>query len=953
MNEVRVNSNAKTYLIKGVNIHMKTRNIMSLDGDWDFTYERNLPNLENPKLAKSNMYHVKMPVPGYWDDYTDRLKYTDFWSRDCKFNPEFRRIDSMPLGAAKPPDASLPFLLGTGWYKKVFQASKDWGNCCVTLCIGGITLEGWVWLNGKLIGYHLGHLTPFEFNIDEALKPGEENELVIAVSNIREDRIGCSIRGYKGKSAGITRSVFLQVCREARLQDCYVHTTKELDELIWEVQVQEKEISAKKYIRWEIIDSTKDCVIAEGSKAIHAPIVLWKTEIYGLQPWSDRHPKLYTLRFTLYNDDGILDMLEQAFGMRYMDTLGNKLLLNKKPILLRGLTDHAYFPQTCTVPTSRAYYMDSLKILKQLGFNWVRFHTWTPPEECLEAADELGMMLQVEAPNGFIESDWLDILMTCRRHPSVVVYCCGNEVAIDEFMLMHLEQMAAHCKRLAPDSLFNPMEGLRAIEYELDETALGYVNEPYPHNAARLKRLDAVSDVYAPHGALFSYHSLATDDTLMRQRLSIFSQPCLMHEVGINDSYLNLDLEHRYANTRIGADLFSAVRKHMEERGVLKNAALYYQNSCKWMKQIVKYSIEQARRCDMVSGYDLLGAIDCHWHRTGYAVGILNEFYELKAGFTREDVLRFNRESVLLADCGVDRNLYFGEHRRIAMYASLYNGSHLEHGSLQWQLVDDMQVIIDRGEQVVEQAFNGQVTALGAITMTIGRLTSATRLILKARLTSEKYDIENQWDFWAFPEERTKQDSGSDIKVNILNNLDQTAIEFMKEGGRVLLLGGDVFSTLPTTFQIMSGGRVQGNNATVIYDHPITRKFPHEGYCDWQFYSMIEKGATVVFDDLNLPFEPIIEMVSSYKLIRKQASLFEVGVGKGGCVVCTFHIEPHNPAACYLREQIMDYLTSDDFAPKINVSRKQLLELVQTGNELSVDFSTDEGYDDGGHVNQG
>ncbi|WP_159887318.1 glycoside hydrolase family 2 protein [Paenibacillus puerhi] len=927
------------------------RKVISLDGDWEFAYRKEAPDMQQLEFPQRDDYEVKMPVPGYWDDYTDRLRYTNFWSRDCKFNPDYRNISAFPMGAGKPPDTSLPFLLGAGWYKKSFTADAEWKERSVTLHVGGVTLEAWVWLNGQFIGYHLGHLTPFELSMDEALRFGERNELVIVVANTRTDRIGCSIRGFQGKSAGITRSVYLQVTGETRIRDCYVRPNAVRDQLIWEMDIAHKSAAAQLTIDWEIVDPLIGQKIAKGSQNVSYPLSRWTTEVFGLEAWSDRNPRLYQLRFILRDGIRILDTHEQPFGFRNMEALGRKLLLNGEPVLLRGLTDHAYFPETCTVPTARSFYMDTLQKLKRIGFNWIRFHTWTPPEECLIAADELGMMLQVEAPNGFQETDWLDILTTCRKHPSVVIYCCGNEVALDEQMLDHLELMAQHCKRLAPDALFNPMEGLRAVEYELDESDPGFVEEPYPHNAAKLKRLDTFSDVYAPHGSIFSYHSLATDDALMERRLAMLQRPSLMHEVGINDSYLNLDLEHRYVGTRIGPELFTAARAYLKEMGVLKHAPVYYQNSCRWMHQIVKFSLEQARRYENVSGYDLLGAIDCHWHRTGYAVGLLNEFYELKAGISEEAVMRYNGESVLLANCGTSRNLKSGEVLSVRMFASLYGSDNLELGMLKWQLVDDQRRVYARGEKEIPFICNGKVTDLGMVEVETPDLLIAKHLILEASLSGGAYEIRNQWDYWVFPSiDQLSQPSALTHGIKIVNEIDSETLNFIADGGRALLLGKGPFPTLKTTFQIMSGGRVQGNNATVIHDHPILSAFPHEGFCDWQFYSMMEGAQTVVFNELNFPFVPIVEIVSSYKMIRKQASLFELGIGSGGLIVCTLNLDTTNPGASYLQHRMLSYLISDAFSPKVKVKLDQISDLLNSSQELKVDFSTDEGYDNGGHV---
>ena len=175
----------------------ESRKLILLDGEWQFAYTKTAPEPETEEFPAEEKYEIMLPVPAYWDDCKSRLKYAKFWSRDCNFNPDARNIEEFPLGGLKPPDASLPYLLGTGWYKKSFVASKDWQEKCVELSLGGVMLDAWVWLNGEYIGTHYSCGKPFHFALDKHIKFDAENELIIAVSNTRKNRIGCSIRGYK------------------------------------------------------------------------------------------------------------------------------------------------------------------------------------------------------------------------------------------------------------------------------------------------------------------------------------------------------------------------------------------------------------------------------------------------------------------------------------------------------------------------------------------------------------------------------------------------------------------------------------------------------------------------------------------------------------------------------------------------------------------------------------
>lgn len=936
------------------------RREISMNGNWQFAYTQTGLREEEIRLPADKNYEVSIPVPAYWDDCRSILKYTKFWSRDCVFNPEYREIE-FPMGGQKPPDASLPYLIGTGWYRKRFPAREDWKEKTVVLHVGSVAMEAKVWLNGQYLGGQESYGLPFDILLNGALKYGEKNELVIGVSNTDTKRKGCNIRGYKGRSAGITGEVSLQITEGARISDCYVRTTADMDRLIWQVNAagaetlgrghgwEESEGKREFTVKWQIKDKEAG-VLGEGFLSAKEGMISWTTGTFGMRPWSDREPMLYRLNITLWDGERVLDRIEQDYGMRFLQREGGEILLNGQAVYLRGATDHAYFPETCTVPRDFGYYYKRIKILKALGFNWVRFHTAIPPEESMQAADLLGMMIQTETPNGFSEADFLNMIALCRRHPSVILYCCGNEVPITEAVNEKLRRMSGHCHVLAPDVLFNPMEALREIEFDVDEKAEGYVPLPIPHNAKKLAEVRDYSDVIAPAVWVFSYHSLFSDMEKIEERLSIYQRPCLVHEAGINDSYLNLDLEKRYEGTRIGTDLYRAAREYLTEMGMIKNAPVYYQNSCKWMRQIIKYTLEKARRCKQVSGYDFLGAVDCHWHRTGYAVGMLNEFYELKPGFTVEDVREFNGESVLLSDSGLERNLIAGEELKIRIQVSLYGKVDVDAGALTWYFEDEDGNIYGRGRKEIGRIPKGGLRELAELSVEAPEVKGVGgHFLFKVRLEDEHYELSNQWDYWVFSPDMAREKHGSE-KVRVVKELSEEDIAYMEAGGRALLLGSAGLPVLPVTFQMMSGGRTSGVNGTVIHAHPLMRDFPQDGFCDWQFYSMLEGGSAVVFNDLDIAFRPVIEIVSTYKYIKKQAGVFEIKVGEGGMLVNTLQMERETPACIALYNRMLEYLGSEEFCPKEAVSAEGLRRMLAGKRRREEVFENDECYDAGGLV---
>ena len=108
---------------------------------------------------------------------------------------------------------------------------------------------------------------------------------------------------------------------------------------------------------------------------------------------------------------------------------------------------------------------------------------------------------------------------------------------------------------------------------------------------------------------------------------------------------------------------------------------------------------------------------------------------------------------------------------------------------------------------------------------------------------------------------------------------------------------------------------------------------------------MMEGGEAVVFNELNIPFKPIIEVVSSFKLIRKQASIFELGIGKGRLLVCTLNLTEKDPAAKYLLNRMVSHVNSNEFNPEFVMETNEMKKLISSNITIDYDFSTDEALD--------
>ena len=187
---------------------------------------------------------------------------------------------------------------------------------------------------------------------------------------------------------------------------------------------------------------------------------------------------------------------------------------------------------------------------------------------------------------------------------------------------------------------------------------------------------------------LTSYESEKGDYTLLNKRNAIYGKPLLSHEICIHGTYCDLSLKDRYRGSRIGdTELFTSVERHLEEKGLLDRAPMYYRNSVAWQMLLRKHCFELMRRTETFAGYDFLGDIDTHWHTFGYCVGMMNEFYELKPGETVENVRRYNSDTVLLADLPSCLNLEAGTKVEIPILVSNF-GERLEKVALTLHLAD-------------------------------------------------------------------------------------------------------------------------------------------------------------------------------------------------------------------------------------------------------------------------
>lgn len=896
----------------------------SLNGAWEMDYS------EQVYTGKENPWRegvlISNAVPGYWEDMAQAFENAPFYS-GLKINPDFT-TQSYPM-TGEAPDMALPNIVGNFFYRRTFRHTKN--SAPGQIYFEGVQNAASVWLNGVYLGRHEGYSTPFAFDIPKDILRNGENEVVLSVSNTDlcgyEGEIvsGLTNRAANQYTGGITGKVELRIYASP-LRDAAVLISEDCAQAF--VKVESEEPTS---FEWAVLD--EDFRILAGTADGD-----FDFDTQALAKWSPETPKLYTLR--LCCGDAVLS---RTFGVRRLTAEGTQLRLNGTPVYLRGICEHCYYPETVHTNHDLDHYRFVIRKVKELGFNFIRFHTHIPEEEYMQAADELGMLVEVESPNNTTVAEWKQIVKFCRRHTSVVLYSCGNELAMDEPFIDHQHQ-CADAVHEGTDSLFSPMSAMRGLEYVwTDADWQGgdcepvLENEPFTHHPKRFENVGGFCDVYNSYTlGLTSYESLTADPEKLDSWSQVYKKPRLSHEICIQGTYTDLSVVPRYEGTRIGrTDMFGSIRRHLEETGLLDRAPLYFQNSSQWQRRLRKHNFEAVRLCRELAGFDFLGPIDTHWHTFGYDVGMMNEFYELKPGETVRNVLMYNSPTVLLTDFGTDFVFTEGDTLRFGVFASHYGAETLRNAALSIRLTMG-DVMVYQHIETVNAVENGTVTKLLDVETVLPKCKKPGAMKLYITLESGDVCAENEWELYLFP--RAEEVPADDLVVAETMSAEELA-EAMQAGKKVLLLSAQPFTSLPTTFQMALAGRTAGNSATVIKEHPALKDLPHEGFCGWQFRRLLEGGNGVCFSDDRIPFDPVIEVVSTHKNAIKQAVLFELQILRGKLLVCTLHFEDTDPAARWLKAALMKYAVSDAFEPVHKLDEEQL-EILLEEKQVKVTKNT-------------
>lgn len=382
-----------------------------------------------------------------------------------------------------------------------FRVPREWAGRRVILRFDSIHAGTRYWLNGRLLGESEHLYTPVEFDVTEAVRLGEINrlDLEMKVDTLSERLANAS--GYAFHNlGGIDRSV-----RLFALPPVHVRHLR----LITDLDAAYQDATLRLDLGVENATGRPAAPISLGVRLLDPhgrPVALPRSEVSlgGLAPgthvatlttgvanplkWSAEKPHLYRLILELRQGRRVLETIERHVGFRKIEVRGRQLYLNGRRIKLAGACRHETDPLSGRANTMHLAEGD-VKLLKAANLNYIRTSHYPPPQELLDAADRIGMYVEVEAPFCWVsESDDLTPLRAvltptsamvdyCHTHPSVLLWSLANESAFNAYFA----ESHRLCKAMDPTrpTTFNHPFARAEAERICDIANLHYPPMPY------------------------------------------------------------------------------------------------------------------------------------------------------------------------------------------------------------------------------------------------------------------------------------------------------------------------------------------------------------------------------------------------------------------------------------------------------------------------------------------
>lgn len=339
-------------------------------------------------------------------------------------------------------------------YFRAFSLPVAWKGQQVKLRCNAIYSESHIYINGMEVGSHLGGFTAFELDVTPYVRFGQENRIAVSVvSETLADSTANASRYAVHPLGGITRDLFLFALPPTHISSFHASTAFDSTytdaQLSTEVEVSHEVLErvGKQSLHFRLKDAEgKEVLLKNSDYTLKNPggaqeeKIRLSFDVKTPEKWNPEHPYLYTFTCQLKEDGKVLHTTSRKIGFRQIEVRGNQVFVNNHPIKLRGVCRHEVMPLRGRSLTGDIWRKD-VELFRRGNVNYIRTSHYPPDEALLDACDELGMFVEVEAPfcwaheakvpedkfEAVLVNQHVEMVHLNKSHPSVLMWSMGNE----------------------------------------------------------------------------------------------------------------------------------------------------------------------------------------------------------------------------------------------------------------------------------------------------------------------------------------------------------------------------------------------------------------------------------------------------------------------------------------------------------------------------------------------
>lgn len=421
---------------------------VDLSGEWTWSID--------PYRAGVAGFHGEAPERGQqrWLDLDVRKAMAEDNRTLFEFDMEHAQRTTLP-GSWLAASPELRHYQGLVWYRRHFTApaarTGRW-----FLRFGAANYATVVYINGKPLGRHEGGFTPFAFEVTDQLRDGD-NQITFGVdSQATATTVPPTVTDWENYG-GATRAIRLVNTAETYVDAAWVRLTPD-GKIAVEAHLDGK-AAADQAVRLKIAGlpvalAGKTDAMGNWRATLAAP--------RALQRWSPENPKLYDVTLTAG-----ADVWRDRIGFRTIERKGADILLNGKPVFLRGISMHeeeiGANPARIITPENARALLGEIK--NGLHGNYVRLSHYPHSEVMTRVADEMGLLVWSEVPVYWMVAwnnpDTLasarnmlaENILRDRNRASVIIWSVANETPVSEARNAFLRTLISDVRKLDPSRL--------------------------------------------------------------------------------------------------------------------------------------------------------------------------------------------------------------------------------------------------------------------------------------------------------------------------------------------------------------------------------------------------------------------------------------------------------------------------------------------------------------------